>query len=104
MLFARWQCGLGLAAAAVICGNAAAGPFGSSSNMVVIRCTDDGNAERVYLDEFDVSGAAPILVQTFTLPSSGPDAITLPNAVLGSHDRHLHLSADGHSLMFAAYH
>ncbi|HVP12903.1 MAG TPA: hypothetical protein VMV94_17145, partial [Phycisphaerae bacterium] len=80
-----------------------AAPFASARNLVVVRCSDsvNGVAERVYLDEFDVSGEAPTLVQAISLESTGPDAITLSNGT--DHDRHLHRSADGRFLVFAAY-
>ena len=77
--------------------------FASPDNLVVVRCTNGqvGGAERVFLDEYDVSGASPSLVQTIDLPSTGSDAFTLPN--IGSHDRHLHRSTDGRYLSLAGY-
>lgn len=78
-----------------------AAPFSSPNNLVVMRCTNGFGAEQIFLDEYDVSGAAPVFIQSLELPSDGPEAITMPG--LSNHDRHLHRSADGAFLTLAGY-
>lgn len=75
--------------------------FSSSGNLVVMRATNGTGAEKIFLDEYNVSGATPVLVQSIALPFTGSDAITTPG--LMNHDRHLHRSADGRYLTFAGY-
>jgi hypothetical protein len=83
-----------------LCSSAFATAF-SANNLVVMRCTNGTGAEMVYLDEYDVSGAAPALVQTIAMPSTGSDALTTPGTM--SHDRHLHRSTDGRFLTLTGY-
>jgi hypothetical protein len=86
-----------------VCGSAIAAPFSSPDNLVVIRCTAGlyGGAERIFLDEYDVSGDAPVLRQTIGMPSTGLDAVAM--SPFPSHERHLHRSVDGRFLTFAGY-
>ncbi|HUN81133.1 MAG TPA: hypothetical protein VMV81_06430 [Phycisphaerae bacterium] len=76
--------------------------FSSADNLAVMRCSDGFGAEKIFIDEFNVSAASPVLVQTIALPTSGTDAVTMPG--LTNHDRHLHLSSDGRTLVLAGYH
>ncbi len=87
--------------AGVLQGAVVAASFSSPENLVVIRCTAGVGAEKILVDEYDVSGASPVLVQTITLPYSGPDAITM--AGVYNHDRHVHRSVDGRFITFTGY-
>lgn len=91
---------LGVISAAVV-GTASANHFHPTS-VVMVRCTDGANAERVFVDEYDMTGATPVLIQTIEMPYTGDDALTLPG--LTNHDRHVHRSVDGRFLTIAAYH
>ncbi len=88
------------AVALTMCGTAEAASF-TADSLVVMRCTNGTAAEKIYLDEYDISGATPSLLQSIELPSTGPDAVTMPG--LMDHDRHLHRSVDGRYLTFAGY-
>lgn len=91
-----------LVAYAWIVGVAAGAPFSSTSNLVVMRCTNGAGAEKIFLDEYQVNGASPVFVQAIELPSSGTDAVTMPG--ITNHDRHLHRSANEGCLTLAGYH
>lgn len=92
---------LAAAFAALTTGTAAHAASFSANSLVVMRCTNGVNAEKIYLDEYDVSGVTPSLVQSIEMPWTGADAVTMPG--LMDHDRHLHRSADGRYLTFAGY-
>ncbi len=79
---------------------AVAGPF-VAGNLVVLRVSNQNTtgSGSVILDEYTTAGAA--VGNTIALPTSGSDAISLPNAT--NHDRHLHRSTDGRFLTFGAY-
>src|SRR5262245_19489118 len=73
----------------------------TSGSLVVMRCTNGVGAESIALDEYNVSGASPTLIQTISIASSGADAVTTPGLL--NHDRHLHRSLDGQWLTFAGF-
>jgi len=89
-----------IAAAVALAGTSLAANFQFNS-IVLMRCSNGSGAESVILDEYDVSGASPVLVQSIPLPTTGVDAVSMPG--LTNHDRHLHRSTNGRFLTFAAY-
>lgn len=78
-----------------------ASSFSSPENLVVMRCTAGVGAEKILLDEYDVSGSSPVLRQTIELPFAGPEATTVPG--IYNHDRHVHRSSDGRFVTFTGY-
>jgi len=85
-----------------------AGSFQSPNDLVVVRLGAGGSttigttdAEPVFLDEYDLSGATPTLVNTVSFASSGPNAFTLPSD--SNHDALLSRSVDTYSIVLGGY-
>jgi hypothetical protein len=103
-----------VSATAMLCvGSAGAEPFRvvSPSSLVVVRLGDGvnpfpsgpyGSSVSVFLDEYDVRGPSPKLVNTINLPSAGSNALTLSTET-GGHDGHLHLSTNRQFMTLAGY-
>jgi hypothetical protein len=75
-------------------------------DLVVVQLGDGsatlGNgAVSVFLTEYNISGASPVLVQSIALNSSGPSALTLP--AISDHDGQLNLSENGQYLLLGGY-
>jgi hypothetical protein len=77
---------------------------GTGDSIVVVRvgtASTSDTAAAVYLDEYDITGAAPSLMSTVAISSTGSDALTMSGN--RQHARQLHLSADGQYLTLAGY-
>ena len=97
---------LSCVAALLMSGPVAGASFSSPSNLIVLRLGTGsdytpGGTQSLHLDEYDLGGASPTLVQTIDLAPTATSAVTLPDG--GSHNGILNRSADGHYLAFAGW-
>lgn len=93
-------------AALVVSTRAFAGAFVDRNTLAVVRLGDGSaplgvNAAAAYVDQYDVSGPTPTLLNTVALPSAGAGALTM-SAVI-NHDGLLNYSTDGRYLTVAGY-